>query len=57
MLHIYVCILTHIVALSIFIVFQPHTQCISFCDAVDNRKSDHFSMNNFALASGIHHDS
>lgn len=53
MLHIYVCILTHIVALSIFIVFQ----CISFCDAVDDRKSDHFSMNNFAFASGIHHDS
>ena len=27
-----------------------------FCDAADDRKSDHFVMNTFTVASGIHHN-
>ena len=28
----------------------------SLCDAVDDRKSDHFVVNNFAVANGIQHN-
>ena len=28
----------------------------SFYDAADDRKNDHFVMNNFAVASDIHHN-
>ena len=37
-------------------VFQPNTQCVFLCDAVDDRKSDHFVISNFVVASRFHHN-
>ena len=47
----------HIIALSILVsIFQPNTECVFFLRCCSRQKSDHFVMNNFAVASDIHHN-
>ena len=42
---------------SLLVYFSVIHNVFFFCDAVGHRQSDHFVMSNFAIASGIHHNS